>query len=1122
MSRKLLDRGAGGLLSYFTRHRTAANLLMVIMVIAGLVSFPKMRAQFFPDVVAETIRVSVAWDGAGAEDVDRAVVQVLEPVLLGVEGVTSSESRSSEGSARIDLEFETDYDLDLAEKDIDAALSAVSSLPEEAEDPVIRRAGWSDGVSDVIITGPVGVDQLSRFADEMVTRLFAAGVTRTTIQGVAAPETLIEVTSLSLIQHDVTISEIASAISAEVNADPVGDIGGASRVRAGTEKRSADDLSAIVLRTNDDNSELTVGDVASITVEGPDRDRAYFVGENPAVQISVVRSASGDAIGLQRSVEEVAAEMRATLPEGVSVDLINTRAEMITGRLNILMENGAQGLALVLLLLFLFLNARTAIWVAMGIPVSMLAAISLMYMAGITINMISLFALIITLGIVVDDAIVVGEHADFRARRLGETGAVAAENAARRMFSPVFSATITTNIAFFGLLVIGGRFGNMIADIPFTVVVVLTASLFECFVILPNHLSHSVGVGVKQHWYDYPSRVVNRGFSWARDRGFRPLMAIIVKARYVVLAGALVILAGQVSLFIRGDVQWRFFSSPEQGQVSGNIAMLPAATRQDTLAMLDELERATTAVAARYEAEEGVNPVSYVMTQIGGNSGRGLSGADTKESYQLGAITIELIDADLRDISSNEFVSAVQQEVVQTPMTETLSFRSWGAGPGGNSLEVQIYGADADTLKAAAEALKTELARFPEISGLEDTLSYDKEELILELTPQGQALGFTIDTLGTELRRRLAGVEAATYPDGTRSASIRVEIPEEELTADFLDRMLLRSPAGVYVPLADIVTVERETGFSTVRRENGLMLISVTGDLDDENADRASEVKLSINDDILPDLESRFGVATDLGGLSEQEGAFLSDAKAGLAFILVGIYLTLAWIFASWTRPLVVMSIIPFALVGTIYGHNAWGIPMSMFTVVGLLGMVGIVINDSIVLVTTIDDYAKERGLIPAIIDGTADRLRAVMLTTATTVLGLLPLLYEGSSQAEFLKPTVVTLVYGLSFGMVMVLIVVPSLIAVQADIGGLFSAARRGVTAPSSSIRMPVGISLAATFIAFGVIVLPLLLSGTPLVAALPASLGSAFALYAGILTVGILGVYSVAAIMIGRARRV
>ncbi|NBT53236.1 MAG: efflux RND transporter permease subunit, partial [Marivivens sp.] len=245
------------------------------------------------------------------------------------------------------------------------------------------------------------------------------------------------------------------------------------------------------------------------------------------------------------------------------------------------------------------------------------------------------------------------------------------------------------------------------------------------------------------------------------------------------------------------------------------------------------------------------------------------------------------------------------------------------------------------------------------------------------------------------------------------------------------------------------------------------------------------------------------------------------DAKAGLAFILVGIYLTLAWIFASWTRPLVVMSIIPFALVGTIYGHNAWGIPMSMFTVVGLLGMVGIVINDSIVLVTTIDDYAKERGLIPAIIDGTADRLRAVMLTTATTVLGLLPLLYEGSSQAEFLKPTVVTLVYGLSFGMVMVLVVVPSLIAVQADIGGLFTAARRGAVARANSIRVPVGVALVAMVAAFGVVVLPLIVSGAPLIAALPASLGAAFAVYAGVLAVGTLAIYAVSGIMIGRARR-
>ncbi|WP_194097313.1 efflux RND transporter permease subunit [Marivivens aquimaris] len=1109
----ILGRGAGGILSYFTRHRTAANLLMVLMVVAGAFSYPNLRAQFFPDVVTESIRVSVQWDGAGAEDVDRAIVQVLDPVLLAVDGVSGTSSRSSEGSARITMEFEPGYDLDQAEKDVEAALSSVSNLPDEAEDPTISQSAWRDSVTDVIITGPVGVDQLSRLADEMVTRLFAAGVTRTTIQGVAAPETVIEVTSLSLMQHDVTLSEISSAIAAEVNASPVGDVAGASRVRTGVEKRSAEAISGIVLRSEDDNSELTIGDVATITVQGPDRDRAYYVGDNPAIEIGVVRTAQGDAIGLQHSVEDVAEAMRPTLPAGVSIDLVNTRAEQITSRLDILLVNGAEGLALVILLLFLFLNARTAIWVAMGIPVSMLAAIALMYVGGLTINMISLFALIITLGIIVDDAIVVGEHADFRARRLGEPPVVAAENAARRMFSPVFSATITTNIAFFGLMIISGRFGDLISDIPFTVVAVLTASLFECFVVLPHHLSHSVGG--RERYYDLPSKWVNAGFGWFRDNVFRRIITAVITARYAVIAGAIFLLATQIAVFVRGDVQWRFFSSPEQGQVSGNIAMLAGATREDTLDMIAELQRATDTVAETYEADTGVNPIKYVIAEVGGNSGRGLSGAEDKETWQLGAITIELIGQDERPMSSSEFVAALQAEVQTSPMTETLSFRSWGAGPGGNSLEVELGGADADTLKAAAEALKTELGQIPEVSGLEDSLSYDKEELVLTLTPQGQALGFTIDQLGAELRRRLSGITAATYPDGTRSAQITVQLPEDELTADFLDRMMMRASSGDYVPLADIVTVSRETGFSTVQREDGIMLISVTGDLDDENPDRAVEVKLSMNEDILPKLETNYGVTATLGGLSEQENRFLNDARLGLIFVLTGIYLTLSWIFASWTRPLVVMSVIPFALVGTIWGHNHWSEPMSMFTVVGLLGMVGIVINDSIVLVTTVDEYAEERGLFPAIIDGVSDRLRAVLLTTATTVLGLAPLLYERSSDAQFLKPTVITLVYGLSFGLVMVLLVVPSLMAIQADISRQISSFRHALRAPRR-IWVPTVLGVLLMLGALGAVVVPAML-GAPL-AGLPASAAAAFGLFAAILGVGLLAIYAISAVALGR----
>ena len=1046
---------AGGILSYFTRHRTAANLLLVVMVVLGLAAVPNMRAQFLPDVVIANVSVSVEWRGAGAEDIDAAIIQVLEPEMLSIEGVDSTSASSRENFGTITIEFLPGWDMSRAAGDVQTAVDSITTLPDEAEEPTVRRGSWSDRVTDVVITGPIGVDQLGLYADELITRLFEVGVTRTTVRGVAAPQTIIEVPTTSLMAYDVTLAQIATAIGAEVDADPAGDVAGANtRVRTGIEKRDPDQITGITLRVNPDRSRLTVGDVADIRTMGAARERGYFVGENPAMSIRVDRSEGGDAIGIQKQVEEVARDMARTLPEGVTVDLIRTRSEQISGRLDTLLDNAALGLMLVVGLLFLFLNARTAFWVAAGIPVALLAAVALMYAAGITINMISLFALIITLGIVVDDAIVVGEHADARVRALGESPVMAAENAARRMAMPVFAATATTVIAFLGLTVIAGRFGDLIADIPFTVIVVLTASLVECFLILPNHMSHALTASARAHWYDAPSRAVNAGFERMRAGIFRPLMAGVIWARYPVLAGVILLLASQAALFVRGDVTWRFFDAPEQGSVTGNFAMASGATRADSLAMMHEMQRATNELAAEYEAEHGLNPLSYVIAEIGGNAGFGLAGADTKEPDQLGGISIELIDSDLRPYSSFAFVADLQDRVMQHPLAETVSFRGWRSGPGGDALDVQFYGADAPTLKSAAQSLKDAMLRFPEVTGVEDDLAYDKEELVLDLTPQGAALGFDIDALGRELRARLGGIEAATYPVGPRSAEIRVELPEGELTADFLERTQLRTPGGEYVPLAGIVTAERRDGFSTVKRENGVRLISVTGDISEDDPARASEIQQLLRDDILPGIAAEAQVDWRMSGLAEQESDFLNDALLGLMLTLVGIFLVLAWVFGSWTRPLVVMAIIPFGLVGTIYGHNAWDVPLSMFTVVGLLGMTGIIINDSIVLVTTIDEYAAERGLIPAIIDGAADRLRPVLLTTLTTVLGLTPLLFERSQQAQFLKPTVITLVYGLGFGMVLVLLVVPALIAMQHDLARQMAALRRGLRFRTGGVR--------------------------------------------------------------------
>ncbi len=1030
-----LPKTAGGILSYFTRHGTAANLLLVVLIVAGLVSMPRMRAQFFPDVVVDNINVVVTWQGAGAEDVDDAIVQVLEPALLSIEGATDADSVSREGRANIVLEFEPSWDMARATADVETAIDQISTLPEDAEDPVIRRSTWRDRVTDVIVTGPVDVKQLALYADELVLRLFSVGVTRATISGVAAPETIIELPLVNMVSQDVTMQQIAMAVAAEVTADPAGDVEGANaRVRTGIAKRSVEDIKRIVLRSNLDGSKLRIGDVAKVRVEGIDRQRAFFVGNNSAISVRIDRSPQGDAIEIQEQVQSTVDELVSTLPEGTQMELIRTRAEHISGRLEMLFGNALQGLGLVVALLFLFLNVRTAFWVAAGIPTALCAAIAIMYLAGITINMISLFALLITLGIVVDDAIVVGEHADHRAR-MGLDPVSAAETAAKRMALPVFAATSTTIIAFFGLIAVGGRFGDLIADIPFTVVAVLVASFVECFLILPHHMAHSLKHSVKDHWYDTPSRYVNIGFDWMRDVLFRRFIAMIIKCRYVVLTVAVVLLSSQVVMVISKEVKWRFFNAPERTSVSGNFAMVSSANRDDSIAMMQEMQIAVDTLAKEYEERHGLSPIDYVVAQIGGNSGRSIAGSDMKTRDQLGAISIELIDPDLRPYSSSAFIGELQDKVRRHPLVETISFRGWNSGPSGDALDIQFYGADSETLKVAAEDLKTALARFTVVSALEDDLSYDKEELILDLTAQGQLLGFTIDGLGRVLRNRLNGLEAATYPIGARSASIRVELPENELTADFLENMQLRTASGNYVPLADLVSVERRAGFSTVRRENGIRRVSVSADLSEDDPAAANEVMEALKKELLPEIASNRQVEWRLAGMAEQEKAFLNDARIGFILCLTGIYLVLTWIFASWTRPLVIMSIIPFGLIGTIYGHYIWNVPLSMFTIVGLLGMTGIIINDSIVLITTIDEYAEERGLIPSVIAGTADRLRPVMLTTLTTVLGLAPLLYERSSQAQFLKPTVITLVYGLGFGMLLVLLMVPALVVVQHDI---------------------------------------------------------------------------------------
>ena len=651
--------------------------------------------------------------------------------------------------------------------------------------------------------------------------------------------------------------------------------------------------------------------------------------------------------------------------------------------------------------------------------------------------------MIICLGIVVDDAIVVGEHADSLHRR-GYPPAEAASLAARRMTAPVFTASITTLIAFVGLIAIGGRFGTLIADIPFTVAVVLIASLVECFLILPAHMNHALSASKKQRWYDMPNRVFNRGFVWFRERVFRRFIDWILTVRYPALGFALMVLLLSVSLFVDGSVRWRFFNAPERSVVSASIAMMPGADRDDTKAMIAEMERALDVVNQRYGEEYGDEPVLFALSTVGGTAGRGLSGADSKDVDQLGGISIELIDPDLRPYSAFKFIGEWRKEIKRPPLLETLALRGERSGPGGDAIDVRLYGTSTENLKAAAESLKQALAPLEGVSALEDTLAYDKPELSLSLTPKGEALGFSTDDVARILRNRLEGIEVAEFPVGRRTAKVKVLMPDEETDASFLYSTRIRTEAGTYVSLSEIVQADSSYGFASIRRSDGLRTLTVSGDVSEDNPEAAARVTAFLENELLPQLAAEFDVESEMAGLAEQERSFLSDAMVGFALCLAGIYLVLCWIFESWTRPLMIMIIIPFGSIGMLWGHYIHGVPLSMFSVVGFIGMSGIIINDSIVLVTTIDEYARNHPFRQALINGVCDRLRAVVLTTATTVFGLAPLLFETSRQAQFLKPTVITLSYGLAVGLFLVILLVPALLAVQRDFGQSVSSGRR------------------------------------------------------------------------------
>lgn len=1108
---------AGGIIRLFVRHPNAANLVMALMVLFGIYGLANLNTQFFPDIETNSVTIAVPWSGASAEDVESNILAIVEPEVRFITGVDEIVSYAREGSGSVVLDFSESTDMIEARADVEQAVSSITLLPDGAETPTITTSDFFDRVGRIAISGPFSEESLKSYARDLRDRLIDSGIDRVEFSGLRDTEYEVTLNAATLRRLGMTVQSVASSIADNSRDLPSGNLDGAleRQIRTLSDADSIESLGHVVVRGQASGERIELRDIADLRQTYDSSQIQVFIAEDRAIRLDVFRSASADVLDVSDALVATVAAAELEYPQSLALTVFDLRATAVAERIQLLVTNGLSGLLVVVTILFVFLNMRIAFWVAVGIPTAVMATLGLMYMFGESINMISLFALIMTLGIIVDDAIVVGEHTATRLD-MGDGPFEAAENGATRMMMPVIAAMLTTTAAFGPILLIGSTIGQIMGVLPVVVVAVLMASLIEVFFVLPGHLAHSLGStprrgtnwtrtiltslliaaplvlmlyqpglagaiglgdvsgiinahplaatpalpvaiavvafliagmvelvrlrGEKRRDGLTDAQEVNRkgwfrkgfdtGFVWVRDNPFRIIVRTAVSWRYVTLAiciASLVMIAG----VIRGNhVGFVFFPSPEAENITASINFTPGVSEAVALATLSRVEDALRATDGRLT--ENLDDEDTLL--LSAYATYGASGRNRGDNFA--SIAVELTSSEERSIRTPDVVRAWRSALPDLPGVERVSISERRGGPPGRDLDIRLSGDNAESLKAASSDLQLALSQFPGVSGVDDDLPYGKPELVMTLTPRGESLGFTLDNIGAQIRDAVGGRTARNLPFPDEEISIIVRQDLGEGGTGSLRALELRSPSGDYVPLTEIVNLEDRQGFAVIQRRDGQTTVSVTADVDPEVTSN-TEIETALSEGDLQLIAAQYGVDFSFSGRAEERQEAFADLGLGGMIALGIMYIILAWVFASYWRPIAVMMIIPFGIVGAILGHWVMGFQLTILSMIGLLGLAGILVNNSIILVSRFDDRLKEgMDVASAAVQATQDRFRAILLTSLTTVGGLSPLLFETSLQAQFLLPMAITITFGLASATLFVMVLVPALLKVGDDIG--------------------------------------------------------------------------------------
>ena len=1057
-----------GPLAWFATNSVAANIIMIVLLLGGYLKIDSIKQEVFPEFDLDLIVVQVPYPGASPEDVEQGVVLVTEEAVRPIDGVQRVTSTSGEGFGVVVIELLLGTDADDAMNDVKAAIDRVTSYPKSVERPTVFRPQNRIQVVSLVIYGDEDEKVLKALAEQARDELLRdERITYVALSGIRPLEVSIEVSQENLRRYNLTLDQVANVVRASSIELPAGGVktaAGEVLLRTAERRDTGQEFEDIILMSRPDGAKLHVRDVATVRDGFAETEQLATYAGKPAVMLNVFRTGDQTPLDVSAAVFDYVEKNAHKLPPGVEIEPWFDMSEFYQGRLDLLLRNAAWGLLLVLLVLGMFLEVKLAFWVTLGIPISFIGSMLILPSTDVSINMISLFAFIVVLGMVVDDAIIVGE-AVYRRRQEGMSRMDAAVFGVKEVAAPVIFAVLTTMIAYAPLLFVPGPAGKFFRVIPIVVITVLFISLIESLIILPAHLAHSKKD--KEHGVFAFINRQQQKFSKLVERLIQsvyvPIVRVATRRRYLTMAICFGIFIATVGLVAGGRLKSTFLPEVEGDVIFASAELPYGASVDETIKLRDVMLDAANEIL---EENGGIDRVArgvYASVGSAGASGMGdpnaFAGGST--GSHLVEVMVYMVAGDERPISAGAFSREWREKVEDFPGLNRLSIKFETGMSAGAPVHVELSHPDNALLRDAAQVLAVKLQEYVGVYDIDDGFADGKPQLDLTLKPEARALGLTELELASQIRSSFFGAEAIRQQRGRDELRVYVRLPLDERKSEYnIEELLIRTPSGGEIPLSEAADIERGRSFTSITRIDGDRSVAVTAQVDDAIAN-TSEINSRIVADALPELRQQFpGIQWSLGGEAREMKRMTDSLAIGFLMAVLAMFALLAIAFRSYVQPLIILLAIPFGMVGAVVGHLVMGYSLSLMSMMGVVALSGIVVNDSLILIVGINEF-REQGvpLMDAVVKGGALRFRPILLTSLTTFCGLAPMIMETSVQARFLIPMAVSLGFGVMFATFITLLLVPAAYVIVDDVGRgrrWVSQALGGSTVTVGSAEMP------------------------------------------------------------------